>query len=520
MQQLFRLANVSSPAILIVVVWLVMLVVVGLGPIDYPGQPSPAVLVLVAAGLSIFILGHSAGSWCFGNWFQRQATLAAPSFGRLEGVVLATSLVGIGGIGLIALDRLVLSGVSNGGYAELLRCAPGLVDFIEIRRTPLLYVGYLTFSFGFASLALFLLKGEEIRGWPAVAAQLSIACPIGYALLYSGRMPILFAIVLIVSVVLIRISQGRSSLPHGHYLLLKTVIVVLLFALYSSAVWSRRANFCAQMSGVIQELELRKAQRDNEQAEAKRAQEPKTEAPRSVHGPGSISATDVTRMITDANEPASSAAGAVGSPASELSPKEALLARMRESWNVQPRAYVLSAMNSGTLSPRYATSILSSYFYLTHGIRVIDMTWQARERFSPHWGVYEIGILSPIRRVFFPQDRSVADMEAQLSSAGIFGFYPTAWASAFIDFGAVGSIVYVLIWGFAAGWSVSGARRSTLILPPLLLTFILASIFLSPIQGPLGIANSAMVLFSMIATGAAVDFRSFARTPGGLIRSA
>jgi hypothetical protein len=314
-------------------------------------------------------------------------------------------------------------------------------------------------------------------------------------------------------------------LPRGHYLLFKTVIVVLLFALYSSAVWSRRANFCAQMSGVIQELERRKAQRDKGQAETKNVQELKMQPPAStlddsaVRPPSSaaISATDVSEMI--ANAPVLMNKPVVGSPTSEMGQKEALLAKMQESWSVQPSAYVISAMNSGALSLRYATPVLNSYFYLTHGVRVIDTTWQARERFSPHWGVYEIGILSPIRRVFFPQDRSTAEMEAQLISAGIFGFYPTAWASAFIDFGAVGSIIYILVWGFVGGWSFSGARRSTLVMPPLLLAFILASIFLSPIQGPLGIANSAIVLFSVIVTGAAVDFRSFARTPSGLIRS-
>jgi hypothetical protein len=41
-----------------------------------------------------------------------------------------------------------------------------------------------------------------------------------------------------------------------------------------------------------------------------------------------------------------------------------------------------------------------------------------------------------------------------------------------------------------------------------LLTFILASILLSPIQGPLGIANSVLVLVSMIVVGIAVDFRN------------
>src|SRR5204862_2532401 len=141
-----------------------------------------------------------AGAWCIGRWIARQANVSAPSLRSLNSVVTATSLIGIGGIGLIAFDRGVLSGISNSGYAELLRCAPGLVDFIEIRRTPLLYIGYLTFSFGFASLALFLLKGEEIRGWAAALAQFSIVSPVGYALLYSGRMPILFILVLIVSV--------------------------------------------------------------------------------------------------------------------------------------------------------------------------------------------------------------------------------------------------------------------------------------------------------------------------------
>jgi hypothetical protein len=98
----------------------------------------------------------------------------------------------------------------------------------------------------------------------------SIVSPVGYALLYSGRMPILFILVLIVSVMLVRISQGRPTLPRGHYLLLKMALIVLLFAIYSSAIWSRRSNFCAQMSGVIQELQERKTERDKQAVESDR----------------------------------------------------------------------------------------------------------------------------------------------------------------------------------------------------------------------------------------------------------
>jgi hypothetical protein len=523
MQQFLRLSSgLASPAILIVVVWCSVLICVAVGPIDFPGQPSPAVLTLVAAGVSLFILGHCAGAWCFGSWFKRQANLPAVSLRSLNNVVIAAALIGISGIGLIAFDRMVLSGVSNSGYSELLRCAPGLVDVIEIRRTPLLYVGYLTFSFGFASLALFLLKGEEISGWAANAAQISIVSPIGYALLYSGRMPILFLLVLIGSVMLVRIGQRRPPLPRGHYLLLKTAIVVLAFAIYSSAIWSRRSNFCTQMSGVIQQLEQEKTELNTAQAEIRQETGLKTQDPvrdqadrppssiadraNRPQSPNSIRATDVSKMVTDATKTANET---TRSPASapQVSSTDGLVRMMRESWNVQPRRYVLAAMKSGKLSPSAAMTILGTYFYLTHGVRAADITWNEREKFSPNWGVYEIGILSPILRVFRPQDQRVTDMEMQLRSAGIYGFFPTVWGAAFIDFGTMGSVVYILIWGFAAGWSAAGSRRSDLATPRLLLAFILASILLSPVQGPLGLANSALVLVSMAIVGAATDLR-------------
>lgn len=517
-----RLANsFSSPAILIVVIWCLVLACVAIGPIEYPGQPSSTVLMIVVAGLSLFILGHGAGAWCFRRWFARQSSVYAPSLRSLNSVVMATSLVGICGIGLIALDRGVLSGISNSGYAELLRCAPGLVDLIEIRRTPLLYIGYLTFSFGFASLALFLLKGEEIGGWAAIAAQLSIVCPVGYALLYSGRMPILFVLILIVSIMLVRISQGRPSLPRGHYLLLKTLVLVLLFAIYSSAIWSRRSSFCTQMSGVIQELEQRKVGPETEHAGAGLEPKRNTQAPVGDHARQPVQAIEVSKMVTDAIRTASEK---TAPPAAALAPTavvapavnstEALLTVMRESWNVQPRAYFLSAIESGRLSSRASITFLSTYFYLTHGIRVAHSTWHAREKFSPQWGVYQVGILSPILRVFRPDDQGVADMEAQLKDAGIYGFFPTVWAAAYIDFGIVGGIIYILIWGFVGGWSSAGARRSALVTPLLLLVFILASIVLSPVQGPFGVANSVLVFFSLIVTGATIDFMRMRKYSG------
>jgi hypothetical protein len=556
MQQVLKIARgLSSPAILMAVVWCATLIGVAAGPIDYPMQPSVPVLVLVAIGVSLFVLAHQAGAWCFGIWLRRQPDLPAPPPRSLNTIVTATSLLGLAGIALIALDRMILNGAGNGGYADLLRCAPTLVDFIEIKRTPLLYAGYLTFSFGFASLVLFLLRGDDIGGWAAILAQLSILSPVGYAVLYSGRMPILFIIVLIVAAMLVRIGQGRRPLPRGHHLLIKMVVVFLLFTAYSSAMWSSRQAFCVQMSGLIRELQgrmnerdlarapvlestpaerkqepppdlrhpepansaagdagrkaeagatppptdVRKAEAGAPPADARKAEDRDTPPPKSAD---SISATDLRKMLAETE-----ALPGAGRPAH--SPDVvALLATMQDAWHVTPRGYVLSAIDSGRLSPNTAINFLSTYFYLTHGIRILDLTWHARARFSPHWGIYEIGVLSPILRVFFPQNQLLASMSTQLRSAEIYGFFPTVWAAAYIDFGAAGAVIYVLIWGFAAGWGAFGARHSALALPQLLLIFILASILLSPVQGPLGIANSAMVLVSMVIVGMAIDLES------------
>jgi hypothetical protein len=225
-------------------------------------------------------------------------------------------------------------------------------------------------------------------------------------------------------------------------------------------------------------------------AEAAEASRPKTSE--------KITAADLNRRIA--------AAAAAPPPEQKPGSTDAVLAVMPKSWNAKPRGYVMSAIESGRLSARGAMIGLSTYFYLTHGVRTIDLVWHARDKFTPRWGLYEVGVLSPLLRVFFPGNEQVATMEDQQKSAGIFGFFPTAWGAAFIDFGLPGAIIYVLIWGGVAGWSATGSKRSGLVTPSLLLVFVLASILLSVVQGPLGIANSALVLGSMLVTGLTLDF--------------
>lgn len=501
------LSGLASPAILMTVVWAATLLLVANGPIIYPGQPSAPVLTVVVFGLAIFLLCHWAGKLAFDRWFEQRAKSSHISIQVLNKTVMAASLLGITGIALLAFDRTVLSGVNNSTYSELLRCAPHLVDTVMIRRTPLLYVGYATFSFGFVSVMLFLLHGEEIRGWAAALAQLSIVSPIGYAILYSGRMPILFVLVLVAMSMLVRVARGRTLLPHGHYLVLKTTILVGLFAVYSSAIWSSRQSFCVQMSPLITELQKQKDDRLRNLGD-ERTQENQTVG------------SKATEMITPAELNKRFAEAQAQPRLAQTSRSTATaLETVLDAWNVQPRGYITSAIETGRLSPRGAMIGIATYFYLTHGVRTVDYVWSARDKFKPHWGVYEIGVLSPLLRIFFPESDRIADMEAEQRAAFIYGFFPSAWAAAFIDFGLVGAIVYVMIWGGLAGWSAAGSRHSRLMTPLLLLVFMLSTVLLSPIQGPLGMANSALVLVSTVVTGLVLDFITLRAVKRDAVRS-
>ncbi|MCV0386477.1 MAG: oligosaccharide repeat unit polymerase [Nitrobacter sp.] len=522
--------SLLSPALLMPLVWLVILFAVAVGPIDYFSQPSWPVLVIVGCGVGLFCAVCRAGTMIFDVWIARRTPLPLPSQTVLNRTVVIASLLGLAGIAMIALDRTVLSGVNNSGYAALLRCAPELVDYIEIKRTVFIYLGYVTFSFGFVSLALFLLRGEEIQGWPAALAQLSILSPVGYALLYSGRMPILLVIALIFSVGLVRLVQGRSFLPRGYRLAIKTVLFAALFMFYANAMWSVRQNFCSSMSGLVEELRLRvkeQASRAATQANERRveilrqlgspnlSQEERQHLQQQLNaidgiiataGKGghqtSMGAENLSEMIEkrkgDATLPVELRGGRTDF---------ALFAAvMRDAWHAQPRGYVLSAAESQLVPENSIRSILSNYFYLTHGVRTLDTVWQARENLTPVWGVYEVGILSPLLRVFFPDNQTLSSMSSQLRSAEIYGFFPSAWGAAYIDFGASGATIYIVLWGLVAGLSFRGSQVSKLTTPPLILTFIFSSIALSPLQGPLGIANSALVLVSMLIVGLAIDF--------------
>jgi molybdopterin converting factor small subunit len=532
-------SSLASPAVLMVIVWLFALALILIGPISYPDQPSLSALAIIAGGLCLFLGGHVIGVR-LSSLRPNFSCVALPWSFPLDKAIGSAAVLGILGIALIEIDRQFLSGVGGSKYAAFLRCAPEFIEAIQIQRTPLIYAGYLLFSFGFASIALFVLRGEEIRGWPAYLAQISIISPVGYALIYSGRMPIFFVLTMLLAVGIIRLHEGRSLLPGGHHLVLKGLIFIVMFAAYVNVTWTTRLDFCLTMNQTVQQLrqdlaaqrqknlaqsQLRQelaAQRQQVRSKDKEptavlaapVHEARTTEPMISSGDTEpmISSGDVVEMLEQAKVRAHTARSAsdverpgVGKPASQF-----VQAVMQEAWGVKPRGYLLTLVEHNIISPRMVIVIASNYFYLTHGIMILDRIWRGQQHLTPVWGVYEIGVFSPVIRVFFAESSILRDMNQNLRSADIYGFFPTSWGAAYVDFGVLGGGLYLLLWGLMGGWAYHASRHTKLATAPLLLSFVLATVLLSPLQGPLGIANSALVLVSMIVLGLVIDM---ARTP-------
>ena len=83
-------------------------------------------------------------------------------------------------------------------------------------------------------------------------------------------------------------------MPRGHYLVVKTAVVIGLFAIYSSAIWTSWQNFCIKMSPLIIELQEKQMRREQTQREV---------PPAVASGPPEISekitATDLNKRIAE-----------------------------------------------------------------------------------------------------------------------------------------------------------------------------------------------------------------------------
>jgi hypothetical protein len=233
-----RAARLGHPAVFMSVIWLVYAGLFAIGPLEFLRQPGATTWSLVAGGVGLFV----AAALLADRHTRAEGRRLEPSLALVERMILVTAVAGLVGIGLIAVDKLFLSGLDySKGLAHVrFQRVEEIEAGIDVPRSPLLYLGTATFSFSYVAALLYVLRGEGVRFGVAALAEISIVSPVAYALVYGGRNPIMLFFVLLVGGMLARGAGGRRLLPPMRGLWIKLALGLVLFAGYVNYTWKDR----------------------------------------------------------------------------------------------------------------------------------------------------------------------------------------------------------------------------------------------------------------------------------------
>ena len=209
----------DSPARLMLVAWALGAACYYFGPIEYDVAPSERMLAVAI----VYTLTFIVGSWCApAPWRDAAAPHATDAVGddgrrrTLQRVVIACAIVGSLGALAMAIDKLFLSGIDYSQGITSVRSERSVQESLGDAgpaRSPLLYLGHLTASFGIVAYLLYWLRGDRFSlatfGW----ANLGLLSSAVLALLGGGRSPLVFSIILVLAATLVRAYTGRALLP-------------------------------------------------------------------------------------------------------------------------------------------------------------------------------------------------------------------------------------------------------------------------------------------------------------------
>jgi oligosaccharide repeat unit polymerase len=412
----------GTPPVFMVLVWLLDSAIYAASPIEYFRVPTAMTWGVIAGGIGLYSLSS-------------MLIIAVPPRPvrnadriTIDRVILFTGLIGLGGILFLTVDKVFLSGLD---YSQGLTAIKYLRDEqvsqgIEINRSPLLYIGYVTFSAAYVATALFLLKAESVGRWAAIVGQVSVLSPVIYALLYGGRAPILLLCTLIAGTGLVRGMAGLPPLAHARGLRIKSLVLLAAFLAYVNFTWQDRREF------------------------------------------------------------------------SRFGDYENFLSVAEQAWDLQPSPWLDGAVRHGEIDPDLAMDSVSTLLYITHSVGALDKIVEHQQIFSPFLGAFQIGVISPFLRVFFPESDLLERMHLQLVDSDLFGWFVTAWGALYLDFGLWGAVAAVVLWGGLTGHAYRGFARNRDDGSALLLTFWLSSIMVSPWNSPIGMANSVLILAALV----------------------
>jgi hypothetical protein len=468
----------KTPIRLLIFVWLGAVLLYLVGPIRYEQVPRPSTWLFVVACLFSFGIGSFAAS-------RSLATRAAvirqhpAQYHRIDQIVRATALIGLFGALCIVIDKVVLSGLDFSQGVGAVRSeraeavAAGAV--VELRRSPLLYLGYLTFSFSVASFVLYLLNGDSLRRSTVCLAFMGLASIFAYSYLYGGRSPLALVVGLAAGAIAVRLLTRQAALPRGRMGVGLFALFLVLTVAYSEAILSERlvAGGVADLSDLETRFET------------------------------SYDATVVGISGSDSPTASPTAQTTTASPASPSAPIGSVVTA---SPAVSTTAAPLPAPSTPPVSQqtsRYEQLMVQAIVnvnYLTHELPMLDRTLAYEGPLGPYYGAHQFYLGAALVQRLFPGWNVDVLMVPQLKSANVYGWYSTAWGGMYLDFGVIGALVGILVCGWLAGRVY---RRALINWDPgarLLMCYVVAGVIATPLLSIFTISISLLILMSLLVT--------------------
>jgi oligosaccharide repeat unit polymerase len=236
----------GTPARLMTLTWVLFSAMYFLGPLTYDYPPTVYAWGFIGACLFAFFLGSRADAAMAGRAATRHSNTMGPQVSnqRIDLVATVCAVAGLIGVLSIATDKLFLSGLDYSEGITALRYErsnQALWGETGPARSPLVYLGYMTFAFSIVAYLLYRLKPEALSRRSVWLAHLGMASPVLMALLYGGRMPIIIFVVIVLGAIILNIFKGRrrhlQKRSAGRSIL---IVFVLLAVWYNGYIFADR----------------------------------------------------------------------------------------------------------------------------------------------------------------------------------------------------------------------------------------------------------------------------------------
>jgi hypothetical protein len=245
------LGLVRTPTRFLLTVWAVALGLVFFGPVKYTRHVSAGTWLFLAACLTCFCLGASVG------W--RQVTRPSPiglgdpgdaggtwdAFDRrVDQLARVCAVLGLVGIGLLAFDKLRLSGLDYSQGVTAVRNARAVevnAGNAALGRSPLLYLGFVTFGFSVPAYLLYVLRRRSLRRSTVFVVHVGLLSPLGFGVIYGGRSPLVLALGMIFGGMLVRRLCGQPRMRPTRFARMVMLGLIVFALVFGSYIFRQRA---------------------------------------------------------------------------------------------------------------------------------------------------------------------------------------------------------------------------------------------------------------------------------------